>query len=533
MTDASYEREAYYDSANIAESYSGIVLPLTASFARMVYERAYADLLAASGVPKRMLARHAYVFRDLLAFFHGRMYYRMTNWYRMAAFVPGYRRNKANFERMITSNLSEPVHTDIRPSFAFTLRYPWIILAKLLSFGSAARRFRRETERELSALRRTDFESLSHAECRTLFARINEKLLARWFVTLENDFFVMTYLGLLTRRVPADELQRLIVFPSKATEQVHALSILAKRMAGHPALWRAVEAEDEAAFERELAIDPPLAHALTDYLDAFGGRFANELKLESIGVDEDRRKLFSVLRAYRAYAPGASGEAVPMPSWFRQPFTRFLLSRFKKYAGQREAFRLLRSNAFSMARSLFRRVGAILESEGAIEKADDVFYLSIDEALAPLALSDATLKERVLERKREYAVHALVTPSPFFVLAEGETAPLEPPAPAALTANPASPGVVRGRVRIFREFSMPHAIDFDLLVASHTDPGWTALIALSKGLIIEHGGVLSHASIVARELGIPAVIGAKGAMDTLTNGQVVEINGATGSITME
>ena len=77
---------------------------------------------------------------------------------------------------------------------------------------------------------------------------------------------------------------------------------------------------------------------------------------------------------------------------------------------------------------------------------------------------------------------------------------------------------------------MPKEIDFDILVTKHTDPGWTALIALSKGLIIEHGGVLSHASIVARELGIPAVIGVRHATDTYRDGESVRIDGTTGTV---
>ena len=101
-----------------------------------------------------------------------------------------------------------------------------------------------------------------------------------------------------------------------------------------------------------------------------------------------------------------------------------------------------------------------------------------------------------------------------------------------MQARPASPGVVRGKVKVFKDFAMPPRIDFDILVTSHTDPGWTSLIALAKGLIIEHGGGLSHASIVARELGIPAVIGAENAVSTFQDYQMVEIDGSSGSIKM-
>ena len=99
-----------------------------------------------------------------------------------------------------------------------------------------------------------------------------------------------------------------------------------------------------------------------------------------------------------------------------------------------------------------------------------------------------------------------------------------------LSGKPSSPGIVKGKVKIFKDFSMPDKIDFDILVASHTDPGWTTIIALAKGLIIEHGGLLSHASIIARELNIPTIIGATNATDKLKDGQVVEIDGSTGII---
>ena len=85
---------------------------------------------------------------------------------------------------------------------------------------------------------------------------------------------------------------------------------------------------------------------------------------------------------------------------------------------------------------------------------------------------------------------------------------------------------------MFTEFGIPDPIDFDILVAKHTDPGWVPLIGLCKGLIIECGGILSHASIVSRELGIPAIIGVNGATKILKTGDIVELNGKLGIITI-
>ncbi|KKU79096.1 MAG: Pyruvate phosphate dikinase PEP/pyruvate-binding protein [Parcubacteria group bacterium GW2011_GWA2_47_7] len=521
--------EEYFDSANIAESYSGVVLPLTCSFAKMVYERVYKDLLRMSGVSRKKIEHHSYVFENLLGFFYGRMYYNMNNWYRMAEFLPGYRRNKENFELMITSNIKKNVATSIKPSRMLSMLYPFIVGAKVAFFGITSHRFTSNVRKHLRSLRNHDFDRLTYEECISLFQNLNENLLRRWYVTLENDFLVMTYLGILKKLLGEKDLQKALLFRSKATEQVAVLASLSKQIGANRQLWQSVESDDEEAFNNALARDPKAKDALEDYLHSFGGRFANELKLESVGVDEDRKKLFAVLRAYRNYTPRSRGDGAVLPE---KMIARLILRKFKKYASRREEFRLLRSNTFAMARRLFRRMGKLLTDKGAIEHIDDVFYLSVDEILTSVAETSKTLSKIVERRKQEYSLFKNIAPPSHFSTFHNQLPKIESTgSKASITqARPASPGVVRGKVKVFKDFSMPDEIDFDILVTSHTDPGWTSLIALSRGLIIEHGGVLSHASIVARELGIPAVIGAENAVGTLRDYQVVEIDGSTGTI---
>jgi pyruvate,water dikinase len=178
-------------------------------------------------------------------------------------------------------------------------------------------------------------------------------------------------------------------------------------------------------------------------------------------------------------------------------------------------------------------MGILLADKKVLDHADDVFYLRLDELLDPGADTHKNLYRLVEKRKEEYVSYKEVTPPPHFSTIDNQLPSVVSPVVSSektIYARPASPGVVKGKVRVFKEFTMPAQLDFDILVTSHTDPGWTSLIALSKGLIIEHGGVLSHASIVARELGIPAVIGASHAVDTLTDYQTVEIDGSTGII---
>jgi pyruvate,water dikinase len=527
------QKKEYFDSANIAESYSGIVLPLTCSFTQLVYEQVYKDLLRMSGVSMNKIREHSKVFENLLGFFYGRMYYNMNNWYRMAAFVPGYKRNKANFELMITSNVKQNIVTSISPSLGLKIFYPFIVLIKVCLFGLISCYFKFTVKNELRKLRAYDFTKLEYKECIKLFNKFNRKLLRRWYIAIENDFFVMTYWGVLKKLLDEELLQKLITFRSKATEQTEALMTISKTAKTIKPLWDSIQSNDLKTFNSELAKNLDTKILLESYLIKFGGRFANELKLESVGVDEDTKKLFSILMVYSNYEPKVHEPNIEISlPFFKKIFVRFILNKFKKCASRREEFRLFRSNTFAVARHIFRRMGELLVKDGALQNLDDVFYLNLNEILNPELIKNKNILELVLKRKLDYNSYKKVKPPAYFATSENALPSIQSikSENSIAQGRPASPGIIRGKVKVFKEFSMPTKIDFDILVTSHTDPGWTSLIALSKGLIIEHGGVLSHASIVARELGIPAVIGATNAVNYFRDNQVVEINGSTGAI---
>lgn len=529
------QEEYFFDSANIAESYSGVVLPLTFSYAQFVYEKAYMDLLIMSGVSKKKVNAHKNIFRNLLGHFYGRMYYNMNNWYKMTAFVPGYRRNKNNLEAMITSNVKEEVDISISPSLWLKIFYPIIAGAKILFFGITSRYFKLFVQRKIRRVQKYNFNNLDYKECALLFEELSNGLLHKWYITMENDFLVMTYLGFLRKIVDEETLQKNIIFQSTATKQVSAIADLSQKIKTKPELWDAVKRGDTNEFKRLLLKDIGIERALNKYLVKFGYRFANELKLESVGIEEDITKLFNVLRIYENYKnPGykAVKISLTLPLYKRVLFF-LVLRKFKKYAPRREEFRLLRSNAFGIIRRIFRRMGRILADQKIIANADDIFYLTLAEIFGE-NLDKESFKKIIEERKQQYSLYREISTPVHFSTMDGllpKTIVRESIIHDNLIfGKPASSGIIRGKVKIFKDFSMPDKIDFDILVTSHTDPGWTTIIALAKGLIIEHGGLLSHASIIARELKIPTVIGVANATDRLKDGQVVEIDGSTGAV---
>ncbi len=102
--------------------------------------------------------------------------------------------------------------------------------------------------------------------------------------------------------------------------------------------------------------------------------------------------------------------------------------------------------------------------------------------------------------------------------------------PGALIGNPVSPGVVEGPVRVIHNPQTETLNPGEILVAPFTDPGWTPLFINASGLIMEVGGIMTHGSVVAREYGIPAVVGVREATNTLQTGQLVRIDGNRGII---
>lgn len=521
------KRKVSYDSANIAESYSGMVLPLTLSFAGHIYSKVYRNLLHASGVSRFKLRRNYDVFDHMVDSFYGRLYYNMNNWYKMISFLPGYQRNKVNLEEMITSNVRSETNRSILPSVWLKTMYPVIVIFKLLWFNVSQWNFQWKVNRTIRKFRAEDLNTFSLEKCRKTFLRLDRRLIAKWHVPVENDFMVMTFFGLLKKRLNEDELKNAIRFRSKTTAQINALITLKNALFEKTRIAGAIREEYVQEFLLEIGKYRVLQRKLDNYFIQYGGRFANELKLESEDIEEDPFRLLSLLKTYADKHPvevsfRTSGSTYPL-------VTRFLIARFRKYAAHRETTRLLRSNGFSLIRKLMKRVGAIHTEKGLLAGINDVFYLTLNEVF-----SDATDFKEITElRKKNYEFYNTVTPPAFFTVNDGDMPqPLRENhnLPEILEGRACTPGKIEGRIRVFEEYSFPSDIDFDIIVTRHTDPGWTPLLGLCKGLIIEHGGILSHAAIVSRELGIPTVIGVNRATTLLRTGQRVELNGTSGTV---
>ena len=178
------------------------------------------------------------------------------------------------------------------------------------------------------------------------------------------------------------------------------------------------------------------------------------------------------------------------------------------------------------ARRRLAAIGRGMKKEGVVANEDDVFFLTLPE-LVRFAKRDENVRERIASRREEYMKYRDLRP-PLVVTSEGIP---ETPAAAALRGDPVSPGVAKGRARVVLDPARDgHLESGEILVAPHTDPGWTPLFLRAAAVVTEVGGALSHGAVVAREFGLPAVVNVPQATTVLRTGEAIEVNGDTGEI---
>jgi pyruvate,water dikinase len=301
-----------WDSSNIAESYSGVVLPLTCSFAQDIYRIVYENVARSSRVPEKKIQAYNDVFVNLLGFHYGRFYYNMNNWYKMLTLFPGSKRNRDNLNQMITakSNLSVNYLEDI--SLWLRITYYPHLLFRYLSFDKDILRFTNHVEQALHDFYGKEY-GRDMAELISLYHQMRKDLLFRWSITVDNDFLAMTFFGWLKKSalrggVSEQDIVGIISDMDHlvSAEQVEALRQVAQQFGQYPTLVQMAKQERFSECQNLLCSDKkyePGCGALTAYLEKYGGRFANELRLETPDLDSDPAHI--IKRAVRTYIPSA------------------------------------------------------------------------------------------------------------------------------------------------------------------------------------------------------------------------------------
>jgi len=214
----------------------------------------------------------------------------------------------------------------------------------------------------------------------------------------------------------------------------------------------------------------------------------------------------------------------------RRGVFRAALATAQRYYVVRENMRYHADFFLARLRALTLALGRRLAGDGAVAEPTDLFFLTfaeLERAVAALdrpGEPDAPLAARAAERRTRYEREALATP-PAVLDGAAESAPAGAARPDALAGETGAPGRCRGRARLVRVVGdFDRVAPGDVIVAAYADPAWTPMLDLASGLVLEAGGQLSHGAIVARELGIPALVKVEGALGSIREGDTIELD---------
>lgn len=296
---------------------------------------------------------------------------------------------------------------------------------------------------------------------------------------------------------------------------------------------------------------------LTRFLDRYGHRSVAEIDVGMPRWSDDPAHILNVLANYlRLEDPGlapdvqfskAAEEAdtrvgvlvarARSRSAVHAVLVRAALHRARLFTGLRELPKYQLVLGLAEVRRQLLHVGRDLAGSGTLEQPEDIFFLDFAEARNAVNGKDGATEIRRLvdERRAAYVFELGRRHIPRVLLSDGtEPEALQDPAataaPGTLAGSPASAGTATGAARVILDPVGAHLEPGEILVAPSTDPGWTPLFLTAGGLVMEMGGPNSHGAVVAREYGIPAVVGVPDATGKITTGQRITVDGGAGTV---
>ncbi|KAF9425574.1 hypothetical protein BGZ94_007418 [Podila epigama] len=327
---------------------------------------------------------------------------------------------------------------------------------------------------------------------------------------------------------------------------------------------------------KEAGVEQPPVQVVADilakileFLDSYGFRCINELKLEEKDLNDDPAFVIDAIAGYirtKAYEVDdldkreqqirAAAEQLVHQKLKGTQLKLFmwLLRNTRRVVKHRENLRFARSKAFGVFRRIFRGMGRQLVALDALDAEGDVFYLTTEELMSYVDGRAVSRDLKALTRLRKsefdgYLADANAPPERFVTRGAAGVymwyphilADLDllkdtedsngPPEPGVLKGVSCCPGMVESVVRVVKDISETRDLDGEILVTARTDPGWVPLYPMCSGLLIERGSLLSHSAVVARELGLPTIVGISGGlMKRLKTGMRVKMDAGKGKV---
>lgn len=563
-----------FDNSNLAESYSGVTTPLTYSFVNYVYQEVYQHFCGMMGVSRKTINENKNMFARMVEFIGYHMYYNLLNWYKLVSFLPGYQTNARFLEKMLGVQKEHQASLP-RPRNriqAYVQDVPCMLVqivrisASFAFMGVLIRRFERRFDRVFREASDIPLSALSLDQLKDLYLSLMRKLIAHWRTPIANDFAVMVSTGLadklLSRSSRADHIylhlriSNSLISLDPGLQIVKIVDAVRKDQDVCELFTRTAEPDVIWMLLKRYYPTHASSQLIAEYLKTFGHRMPNELKLESETLEERPDVLIVLIKNLLAHPQReqqtSNGHAAHGGNGFgklgivQQLCMRWLSGWAANSIKRREETRFRRALIFGYARKIFLVIGRKLHAQGLLDDSRDIFYLTTEEIIESIGTQRWDSLDRLLIQKRRSEFKSwksmelprrIETSQTIqeierdLATRRGDKTPISTlRVLRGMVAARPQDRRISGVALVLTEFN-PHADFHDkILVARHTDPGWTIVFPLLRGLVIERGGMLSHAAIVARELNIPCIVGVEEATRVARDGDMIHMDLDSGEV---
>ncbi len=543
-----------WDKTNIGENYPGVTSPLTYSFVRHAYSNVYVNFVRLIGARPKEVEKKKYIFENLIGQIQGQLYYNLMLWYELLDFLPAKKNTTAWFDAM----LDPVVKADLK-NIANEKHGVWVSVQKMyigvrfvllsIFFPLLHQVFEFKSRKLFRQFQNIHLETMSQEKLGETFDTFQSKFFSVWAITIVNDFRLMSLYGILTKMVhawtdnPAYFLQQLKnskhpPVSVRVLQDALQISQMIRTNDTYKKLFEQHESKQiiDVLKNKKYA---PLSKLIDTYLANYGDRMASELKLEEPSFVEQPHKFIELLQDAIKIDSHTTMHKIDANSKFTcGRLHRWLISNCIFFTIQamhrREYYRLRRVQAFRLAKQMYASMAKRLLERGVLKNISDVYILTHQEVFSK-ELSDKKLQSICIERKKiwhEYEKQLL--PQLVYTDMDGnvlsETFNNNSISTDTLCGKAASAGAVEGEVVVMTTLDTRVSVSGKILVTKTTDPGWTILFPKARGVITEYGGMLSHAAIVAREIGIPCIVAVPMVTEKLKSGDRICMNGTNGTI---
>lgn len=540
---------------NLSESYPGSVSPYTAEFVKKAYENVFLEAAGILGYQGHKLQKISGHCAQLISAVDDHLYYDIEHYYAVLRSLPGGEKNIENWHKMIggkIKGLEIPFHDttlsthDLVQSIFSILQvarkknriYPWF-LRDLESLSV-------EIQQDVAGLKNS--KQTIHYLC----GLMNRPL--GFGITIVNDFFIMLGLGFLSSRLKKKNLAEDAVIDLLKTthaldsvKPLHAFNSLVKNLSDNFLKELDLMPSDQGVTPYEQTFKQLRLKGMSrevglveQFLQDYGDRSFEELKLESLPLKNDPGLFKSLLKWGKQNEAGSHSPKSTVSSVELGFLDKKVIKFTRECIEFRESSRLWRGRFYHFLRQLMITLAGQLYQEDPLWRKyqlRDFFSVNHKEWMAFAHNELSQVEVMNLMDTRQWQNKQQHYPE-FACWAEKEKLPQVSShtlvSDEALKGQGVSPGVIEAQALVLENPSEILGMELGdfILVTKNTDPAWVYIMSRSKGLISEKGSMLSHTAIIGRELGIPTLVGVKGATHRIKTGDRLRIDGTSGEVTV-